>query len=55
MPFMVKGLSKTMPLLNEYNENLKLHLQVQREQLKTQKAIQEYLFKLNKRLDDAKI
>lgn len=47
MPFSIKDLRNGLPMLREYNENLKLHLEVQREQLKTQKELQRLLKKLN--------
>ncbi len=36
--------------MKEYNKNLKLHTEVQEEQLKTQKEMQQLLFKLNSKL-----
>lgn len=48
MPFNIKHLIYSLPALEEYNENLKLHIEVQREQLKTQKAIQIALKRLEK-------
>lgn len=46
MPFNIKHLAYSLPALDEYNKNLKLHIKVQEEQLKTQKAIQKALQKL---------
>ena len=43
----IEEISNFFPALKEYNENLKLHLKVQREQLKTQKAIQELISRLS--------
>lgn len=48
MPFSIRNLAHSLPILAEYNENIKLHMGVQREQLKTQKQIQKLLSKLNK-------
>lgn len=49
MPFRIKNLSQSMPALEEYNRNLKLHTKVQEAQLKTQKEIQELLKELKDR------
>ena len=46
MPFAVRDIHNALPLLSEYNKNLKLHIQVQQEQLKTQKDIQNLLKQL---------
>lgn len=46
MPFNIAGLTNSLPALEEYNTNLKLHIAVQTEQLKTQKEIQKALKKL---------
>jgi len=46
MPFNIKHLLYSLPALDEYNKNLKLHIKVQEEQLKTQKEIQQLLKKL---------
>lgn len=50
MPFTIQGIATSMPLLHEYNQNLKLHVEVQKsnlelnkEQLKTLKLIQKTL------------
>lgn len=43
----IHSLMQSLPALNEYNKNLKLHIQVQQEQLKTQKDIQRLLKKLH--------
>jgi hypothetical protein len=40
MPFNIKHLIYSMPALEEYNKNLKLHIAVQQEQLKTNREIQ---------------
>jgi hypothetical protein len=48
MPFAIMGLSNSMPAISEYNENIILHLEVQREQLKTLKKIQRSLDKSGK-------
>lgn len=48
MPIKTKEIHRSLPLLAEYNRNLKLHIKVQEEQLKTQKEIQKLLKKLNK-------
>ena len=41
MPFNISSLLHSMPALDEYNKNLKLHLAVQHEMLKTLKEIQK--------------
>jgi len=38
-----KAIKDVFPLMSDYNKNLKLHINVQQEQLKTQKATQEML------------
>ena len=43
MPFNIKHLIYSLPALEEYNLNLKLHIKVQKEQLNTQKEIQNLL------------
>ena len=48
MPFNIKHLIYSLPALEEYNKNLKLHIRVQEEQLKTQKELQRLLIKLQK-------
>ena len=48
MPFNIRHLIYSLPALEEYNKNLKLHIKVQEEQLKTQKEIQNLLKKLQK-------
>lgn len=45
MPFNILGLSNSLPALEEYNRNLKLHIEVQEKQLETLKKIQESLEK----------
>lgn len=50
MPFNIKHLIYSLPALEEYNENLKLHMEVQREQLETQRRIQEFLRQLKDKL-----
>lgn len=49
MPFLTKDIHSALPALAEYNKNLKLHIKVQEEQLKTQKEIQKLLKKLGKK------
>lgn len=51
MPFAVSGLSNSMPAIAEYNKNILLHMKVQEEQLKTQKAMQGMLAKLSKLIE----
>lgn len=46
MPFNIKHLIYSLPALEEYNENLKLHIAVQQEQLQTQKEIQALMREL---------
>lgn len=46
MPFRIRNIDGSMFLLEKYNKNLELHIQVQREQLRTQKAIQRSLGRL---------
>lgn len=46
----IANLKRVFPAMEEYNKNLKLHIAVQEEQLKTQKQIQILLTKLNGRL-----
>jgi len=41
----IEEISKFFPALEEYNENIVLHLEVQREQLKTQKLLQNLIEK----------
>lgn len=48
MPFSIKHLIYSLPALEEYNMNLKLHIKVQEEQLRTQKEIQSLLKQLKK-------
>lgn len=43
MPFNIAGLTNSLPALEEYNTNLKLHIAVQTEQLKTAKEIQNLI------------
>lgn len=43
----IANLKGVFPAMKEYNKNLKLHTEVQREQLKTQKMMQKMLEKLN--------
>lgn len=43
MPIFVREIRESMPLLAEYNKNLKLHLEVQQEQLKNQKEMNKLL------------
>jgi len=43
MPFRILNIDRSMFLLERYNKNLELHTKVQKEQLKTQKAIQRAL------------
>jgi len=43
MPFTIKGLAASFPLLADYNKNLKLHIKVQEQTLVTLKKIQEQL------------
>lgn len=43
MPFSIRDIHQALFLIEEYNINLKLHLEVQREQLKTQKENQKML------------
>jgi len=50
MPFNIKHLCFSLPMLEEYNKNLKLHIQVQLEQLNTQKEIQSLLSQLKNKL-----
>lgn len=51
MPFSIKHLVYSLPALEEYNRNLKLHLKVQEEQLRTQKELQKLLLELNKKIN----
>ncbi len=46
MPFAVGNLVSSLPAIQEYNKNILLHMEVQKEQLKTQKEIQTLLDKL---------
>ena len=46
----IANLKGVFPAMKEYNKNLKLHTEVQEEQLKTQKEMQQLLFKLNSKL-----
>lgn len=50
MPFNIQYLMSTLPALEEYNKNLKLHIKVQQEQLQTQKEIQLLLKELRNNL-----
>ncbi len=53
MPFLILGLSNSLPALEEYNQNLKLHIEVQESQLRTQIELRDLikqLAKLNKPL-----
>lgn len=57
MPFSIQSLNQSMFLLQDYNRNLKLHKQVQeenlklnKENLKTQKEMQELLKQISKKL-----
>jgi len=45
----IANLKGVFPAMEEYNKNLKLHIAVQEEQLKTQKEMQKLLKKLNKK------
>lgn len=45
MPFAILHLMNSLPALEEYNRNLKLHIEVQEEQLRTLQKIQETLAK----------
>jgi hypothetical protein len=51
MPFSIKELRESLVLLEDYNMNLKLHKEVQAEQLKTQKKMQEVLERIDNRLN----
>lgn len=48
MPFNIKHLIYSLPALEEYNQNLKLHIKVQQENLQTQKQIQKLIERLEK-------
>jgi hypothetical protein len=50
MPFNIKHLIYSLPALEEYNKNLKLHIKVQEENYKTQKDIQKLLKQLQEKL-----
>lgn len=52
MPFNVENLTSSLPALNEYNTNLKLHTAIQTAQLKTQKETQETQKGIQKTLSD---
>lgn len=47
----IVNLNGVFPAMEEYNINLKLHIKVQQEQLKTQKATQELLKKIGEKLN----
>lgn len=47
MPFSIAGLSNSMPAIKEYTKQIKLHMAVQKQQLKTMKKMQKYLDILN--------
>jgi hypothetical protein len=54
MPFNILNLIYSLPAIQEYNKNILLHMEVQKEQLKTQKEIQGSLRKLRGLMEDFK-
>jgi hypothetical protein len=55
MPLKVASMSENLHLMAEYNENLKLHLEVQKEQLKTQKETREIFNELKELIKNNKL
>lgn len=52
MPFSIQSLLHSMPAIQEYSKNIMLHMEVQDNQLATQKSIQELLEKLDQSIQE---